>query len=66
MRSNNFVMSKWKWCQTAFNFLDRDHAAPAEDHWPGAAAEIAAHVRIPVTDGINILLIKRKKKQNFY
>lgn len=44
--------SKWKWCQTAINFLGRDHAVRAGGHWPGAAAEIAARVRIPATDGI--------------
>lgn len=49
--------SKWKWCQTAFNFLGRDLAAPAGGHWVGAVAEIAARVRIPVTDGINILTL---------
>lgn len=57
--------------QTAFNFLGQDLAVLAGGHWVVAAAEIAARVRTPVTDGINILtlLIKRKKvkkkEQNF-
>jgi len=55
-RSNNFALH-WNEndTKTAFNFLDRDLAALAEDLWREAAAEIVVHVRIPVTDGINIL-----------
>lgn len=47
------------------NLLDPDHAVPVEDHWPGAAAETAVHVRIPVTDGINLItpLIKTMRER---